>query len=70
MRETLHVTYSKDMLVIHVTLWEIALWISAEVSKNLQKIMIFADGASYNLKKKQQQTLWPFFMDEVQLPQG
>ena len=52
MPETLHVTYSKDMLVIHVTLWEIVLWISAEVSKKSQKIMIFADGASYNLKKK------------------
>ena len=72
MPETLHVTYSKDMLVIHVTLWEIVLWISAEVSKKSQKIMIFADGASYNLKKKtkKKQTLWPLFMDGVQLPQG
>ena len=73
MPETLHVTYSKDMLVIHVTLWEIVLWISAEVSKKSQKIMIFADGASYNLKKKtkkKQQTLWPLFMDGVQLPQS
>ena len=47
MSETLDVTFSKDMLVIYVTLWDV-FWKSADVSKKLKKMTIFADNASYN----------------------
>ena len=48
MSETLHVTSSKDMLVIQVILWENVFWKSADVSKIMQKMMIFVENASYN----------------------
>ena len=46
MSETLHVTSSKDMLVIQVILWENVFWKSADVSKIMQKMMIFVENAS------------------------
>ena len=51
MPENLHVTFSRDMLFIHVILWDNVFWKKADVYKELQKwsFLLFLTQDTHNI---------------------